>query len=1478
MATISNYYVDNTVVSGTSDADLIDNHGKYVTVETGEGNDTISNYGGGVKITAGDGDDSVYCLTSSTVNNDYGYVTIDGGSGNDIIESFDYHLSISGGAGSDSIYLNNYGNNTIKAGTGNDNINLGYEGSNNVIQYDNSDGVDTVYGYNSTDSIQVSSTAYSTVLSNEDFIINVDSGSLILKNAATQIININGNSINLVESGLYISNSNDDTVITGGAYDDTIFNNGENALIYAGDGNDIVSTESNGVTVIAGEGNDSVYSNHRVTVDGGTGDDTINVMSGYVDGGEGNDVILTDTYNNTTVVAGLGDDTIYTTSTNAFDYGRVFQYISGDGDDIVYGFKENDTLVISADVYSTVAVDNDIIITVDDIGSITLKDSVGININITGAQEEVPAWKIEGNVAIYGTAREMLAVVSGISSDAEAEDFQVIDETTVVISDNALETDSTVSISYGYALQLGDDVDEPIDKAAYWSIDNGVASYNSTSRTAGYVVSDDGKSISYSPEIAGETLITITGLSSSATSEDLILNDNVVTVNNSALDSSNITTIDGDYTLALGDNVVKSVATSEGWNIVDGTANYNAAGQSAGYVLSSDSKSISYLSEIVGETITTITGLSSNATSEDLTINGNVVIVNSAALDSNKTARIDSGYELAFGSDIVPAEESVKSWIIEDSTAVYIAKNIEGYSLSADSQSIVYSNDNSSARLIAISGINSDVTVDNGIIDGISLDGESVKIDSSVIGSEGLTYDGQGYSFETGDGADLVHNIANGISIVGGKGKDIITNSGDFNTLIGGKGKDVINIEGSSAVVSYALGDGNDVVNGYTSDATINMLTDYDTLISGDDVCLVASNNATLKLADAKGQIINIINASGVLETIETADKFTYNKNGVAVTLHADFEGEFSAPAKVKRVVGSQAVANITVSGNALDNTIVGGSGKDYLSGDSGNDSIVGGKGADWLDGGIGNDTLIGNQGADILDGGIGNDILTGGKGKDVFVYASGGGDDTITDYTEFQDVIKLTKGKVKSEVFDGDDIILNVGTGSITVKNGKNKTIKIIDKSGTSTTRLYSDNLSLSDSDDSVVTINDLVETVDASTRTMPIKIVGNSKENVIIGGKGSDTLQGAAGADSIIGGAGKDVLIGNAGGDTLYGGKGKDILTGGKGNDVFIVSNGEGEDLITDYHSDEDIIKVRGNILNATTVGSTKDIVLNFKAGSVTLKNAKNLSLSLVDTNDQSFVTVVGDDDGDVSVAADDSADSILKLSAGTIIFDASARSEAIKITGNIRSNSIVGGSAEDSLYGDDGNDYLAGGNGKDRLYGQAGNDTLFGGAGADFLAGGEGDDSLKGGKGHDTLNGSKGDDTLIGGAGNNIFIYKNGDGNDVITDYKSSDQIRITGIYSTVTSENDFIINVGSGSLTLKDAANINVRIINESGYEERWFEYDEYETSGINDELDSIISTKSDIMVSNYSYQTSQPDDLLQLNKLTYNDAKKDISNK
>ena len=88
------------------------------------------------------------------------------------------------------------------------------------------------------------------------------------------------------------------------------------------------------------------------------------------------------------------------------------------------------------------------------------------------------------------------------------------------------------------------------------------------------------------------------------------------------------------------------------------------------------------------------------------------------------------------------------------------------------------------------------------------------------------------------------------------------------------------------------------------------------------------------------------------------------------------------------------------------------------------NDVINGQGGNDHLQGLTGDDLLRGGEGDDCLNGGFGSDTLTGSSGSDLFMFAPLSGIDTITDFTDGQDVIGLSDG------LEFSDLRIIQGTG----------------------------------------------------------------------------------------------------------------------------------------------------------------------------------------------------------------------------------------------------------------------------------------------------------------------------------------------------------------------------------------------------------------------------------------------------------------
>ena len=121
----------------------------------------------------------------------------------------------------------------------------------------------------------------------------------------------------------------------------------------------------------------------------------------------------------------------------------------------------------------------------------------------------------------------------------------------------------------------------------------------------------------------------------------------------------------------------------------------------------------------------------------------------------------------------------------------------------------------------------------------------------------------------------------------------------------------------------------------------------------------------------------------------------------------------------------------------------------------------------------------------------------------------------------------------------------------------------------------------------------------------TSPIYFIANL--NLLVDGGGDDVLWAAQGDDTLNGGTGDDVLNGSSD---------NDILTGGSGSDIFEFTATSGNDTITDFDKDEDLLHFyfREGEAEETEVASINNGVLTWDAVTVDLGNT---SLAISDLN---------------------------------------------------------------------------------------------------------------------------------------------------------------------------------------------------------------------------------------------------------------------
>ncbi|MEH6835620.1 calcium-binding protein, partial [Falsihalocynthiibacter arcticus] len=112
----------------------------------------------------------------------------------------------------------------------------------------------------------------------------------------------------------------------------------------------------------------------------------------------------------------------------------------------------------------------------------------------------------------------------------------------------------------------------------------------------------------------------------------------------------------------------------------------------------------------------------------------------------------------------------------------------------------------------------------------------------------------------------------------------------------------------------------------------------------------------------------------------------------------------------------------------------------DLLLGDNIANSLWGGAGHDTLYGRSGDDFLFGGLGDDTLSGNLGNDTLHGGAGVDTFVFATGTGSDTISDFSINVDIVAIGAGARQFSDLTltrfGDDTIVQFSNTTITLRD----------------------------------------------------------------------------------------------------------------------------------------------------------------------------------------------------------------------------------------------------------------------------------------------------------------------------------------------------------------------------------------------------------------------------------------------------------
>jgi Ca2+-binding RTX toxin-like protein len=216
---------------------------------------------------------------------------------------------------------------------------------------------------------------------------------------------------------------------------------------------------------------------------------------------------------------------------------------------------------------------------------------------------------------------------------------------------------------------------------------------------------------------------------------------------------------------------------------------------------------------------------------------------------------------------------------------------------------------------------------------------------------------------------------------------------------------------------------------------------------------------------------------------------------------------------------------------------------------------------------------------------------------------------------------------------------------------------------------------------------------------------------DNSLDGGDGNDTLDGGAGDDTLTGGNGCDVLKGGDGADALTGGDGRDFLSGGDGNDTLW--GGAGDDELGGYDESGSDIYVWGaeegnDVITEVSGNGDNNIVVLQPASGIDGRPAYEFTRS-------------GDD---LIVVATATGKTL------TIRNQFGSSGPVVHQVGQLSAAEI----AQQLVY--------RGSSGPDKLTGTSLSETFELGRGDDFIEG-------------------------YGNAGSDTYVYRKGDGNDIILD---------------------------------------------------------------------------------------------------------------
>ena len=580
------------------------------------------------------------------------------------------------------------------------------------------------------------------------------------------------------------------------------------------------------------------------------------------------------------------------------------------------------------------------------------------------------------------------------------------------------------------------------------------------------------------------------------------------------------------------------------------------------------------------------------------------------------------------------------------------------------------------------------------------------------------------FTFADGSVVTAAQAVALAIAAQTTAGDDVVLGSRLADTLTGGVGKDTLSGGLGSDVYSYKVGDGRDIIedNGAGEADEVQLGAGFTTANvvlyrSGDHLVIEGPGGDTLLVRN------QFVGTSDPIETIRFADGTLWDSLQIAAHL--------------------QPLGATTFVGTFL------------------------------------NDSLTGTSASETFRGREGNDTLTGGGGSDVYVYAAGDGSDTISDTsssTTDVDVLRLTGIASTGVILEqaGNNLRVVIGSEVVTIVNhyqqtGAGQGIESIEFSDVTWNR-------------ATIAANAWIRGTDGNDT-----ITTGSGDSVIVGGLGNDVLTGGAGADTYIyrSGDGNDRIVEDSatGADTLklMDLNAADIRLTRSGSDLLVNDLLTGQVIRIDYHF---FTGTTGNGYGVETIQfangaswNRADIAANTwiygTSGNDTLSGTSGadrfyggLGNDVLTGGGGSDTFVYGSGDGNDRIVEDSAAgvdtliltdlnlaDLVISRTAIDLLIKVVSTGQVITVDYHFYSGPTTNGYGLEVIHFANGQEWNRADIQANAWFrGTTGNDTLNGSSGADILFG-------------DT-----GNDTLVGGPGADVYIYRSGDGSDVISEYPS------------------------------------------------------------------------------------------------------------